>query len=76
MRTFTDNHGKRWQAALLDASYGHIMLVFSPLQGEGIRQRLLEAENLAEGEKQLAALDDDGLLAMLDDADPWDPAAG
>ncbi|HET6586476.1 MAG TPA: hypothetical protein VFG67_01725 [Oleiagrimonas sp.] len=73
MRTFTDNQGKRWQAALLEASYGNIMLVFSPLQGDGIRQQLLGAENLAEGETQLAGLDDAGLLAMLNDAEPWNP---
>lgn len=74
MRTFDDKQGKRWQVALLDASYGNIMLVFSPLKGDGIRQRLLAAENLSEGEAQLTALDDDGLRAMLAEADPWDPA--
>lgn len=74
MRTFTDNQGKPWQAALLEASYGNIMLVFSPMHGDGIRQQLLGVENLAEGEAQLAELDEAGLLAMLDDADPWNPA--
>ncbi|HET7300432.1 MAG TPA: hypothetical protein VFJ01_07235 [Oleiagrimonas sp.] len=73
MRTFIDNQGKRWHAALLEASYGNIMLVFSPLQGDGIRQQLLGVENLAEGEMLFAELDNAGLVAMLDDAAPWNP---
>lgn len=76
MRTFDDNQGNHWQAALLDASYGNIVLVLSPLHGSDIRQLLLEAENLAEGEAQLAALDEAGLRGMLDKADPWDPSTG
>lgn len=76
MRTFTDNQGKRWQAALLDASYGNIMLVFSPWQGDGIRQQLLGVENLAEGEASFAAMDDEELQRILAKASPWNPATG
>jgi hypothetical protein len=76
MRTFDDDNGRRWQAALLNASYGNIVLVFSPLAGDDIRQQLLRAENLAEGETQLAALDEAGLRTMLAEADPWDPVSG
>jgi hypothetical protein len=76
MRTFDDEHGRPWQAALLNASYGNIVLVFSPLAGDDIRQQLLAAENLAEGEAQLTALDDAGLRAMLAEATPWDPSSG
>ncbi|TAM91091.1 MAG: hypothetical protein EPN41_00105 [Candidimonas sp.] len=75
MRTFDDTQGNHWEAALLDASYGSIMLLFSPAQGEGIRQQLMPAENMKEAEAQLAALDDAGLRAMLAESRPWDPAA-
>lgn len=72
MRTVQDSDKKCWQAALLEASYGHIMLVFSPLEGDGIRQRLLDADHLAEAEMKLAALDDDQLRALLAEAQSWD----
>lgn len=76
MRTFEDNDGRRWQAALLNASYGNIMLVFSPLVGDGVRQQLLDAENLNQAEANLDAMDDDALRAMLDQAQAWQPGAG
>lgn len=76
MRSFEDNQGKQWQAALLDASYGNIMLIFSPMHGGEIRQQLLGAENLAAAEAQMVGMDDDALRTMLAEADVWDPAAG
>lgn len=75
MRTFED-HGKTWQAALLDASYGNIMLVFSPVHGGEIRQQLLTAANLSEAEAQLDGMDDEALCEMLSGADPWHSGAG
>lgn len=76
MRTFDDPRGDSWQAALLEASYGNIALVFSPLRGDGLRQLVMQAETLPEAEAQLAALDEAGLRALLEEAQPWDPAAG
>ncbi len=76
MRSFDDPLGQRWQAALLEASYGDFVLVFSPLQGSETRQKPLHADNLAEATAALAALDDDGLRALLAEAGPWDPSAG
>ena len=75
MRTFADKHGERWQAALLDASYGNIVLVYSPVHGDTIRQQLLDVDNLSEGQARLDGLDDDTLRAMLADADIWDANA-
>lgn len=74
MRTFDATDGQRWQAAVLDASYGVILLVFSPLQGEGIRRSQLQVVNLAEGLDWIAAADEDALRAQLGVADPWDPS--
>ncbi|MFT0533532.1 hypothetical protein ACMHYJ_12000 [Castellaniella hirudinis] len=73
MRIFTDAQGRQWDAALLDASYGNILLIFSARQGQDIRQQLLGADNLAQAENQLAACTDDDLRARLDQAQPWDP---
>ncbi len=75
MRSFTDAEGKAWQAALLDASYGNICLLFSPLRGNDIRQHPMPADNMAEAEEQFAGLDDDALRALLAGAGPWDPGA-
>lgn len=75
MRSFEDTHGEPWQAALLDGSYGNILLVFSPLRGGEVHQQPMYAENLAEAEAQLAALDEEGLRQALAEAELWDPAA-
>lgn len=76
MRHFDDSNGARWQAALLNASYGQIMLIFSPAHGGDSRRQLLAAENLAAAEAHLASLDDAALREMLADADSFDPGAG
>ena len=76
MRSFDDALGNTWQAALLEGSYGNILIAFSPTHGEGVRQCALDAANRAEAEQCFAALDDGGLCALLDEAEPWDPAMG
>ena len=73
MRSFDDPHGQHWQAALLAGSYGNVMLVFSPLQAGALRRCTLQVSNMAEATALLAALDEDGLRAMLLEADPWEP---
>ena len=73
MRSFDDTQGCTWQAALLEASYGNIALIFSPLRGEGLRQTLMAAQTLPEAEAQLAALDAAGLRALLAQARAWGP---
>lgn len=73
MRCFDDAQGRQWDAALLDASYGNILLIFSARQGQDIRQQLLGAENQAQADAQLAAFSDDELRTQLDLAQPWDP---
>ena len=74
MRTLHDAQGQRWQAALLEASYGQVLLVFSPAQGSGFRQHLMQAEYLAEAQAQLDAADDATLAQWLAEAAPWAPA--
>lgn len=76
MRSFTDTRGRAWQAALLDASHGEILLVFSPMHGNGNRASPLGAENLAQAMAELAALDEAGLQRLLEASGPYDPATG
>lgn len=73
MRSFDDTQGCTWQAALLEASYGNIALIFSPLRGEGLRQTLMAAQTLPEAEVQLATLDADGLRELLAQSRAWGP---
>ncbi|CAM5779822.1 hypothetical protein [Castellaniella caeni] len=73
MRSFTDPDGQPWDAALLDASYGNILLIFSQPRGQDIRQQLLGAENMAEAETLLANYNDDDLRELLANAQAWDP---
>lgn len=75
MRTFDDPQGQAWQAALLDASYGNISLIFSPLKGSDIRQQEMPADNMEEAQAQFAALSDDELRSLLAEAQPWNPGA-
>ena len=72
MRIFEDEQGVRWEAALLQGSYGHILLLFSPMQGTEVRQILMDANYMAEAGERLAALSDDKLRGLLGDARPWD----
>jgi hypothetical protein len=71
MRSFDDTRGGHWQAALLDASYGSMLLVFSP-SGDGvIRQTAMHAENMRLAEQQLADMDDAQLRSLLAASAPW-----
>ena len=73
MRSFDTPDGQRWQAALLEASYGQVLLIFSTDAAGDLRQHSMPAEHLAEATEQLAALDDAGLAALLTQAAPWQP---
>ena len=74
MRDFDDSQGRRWQAALLDGSYGHVILLFSPFEGGEVRQKLLDVDYMVEAGTWLAKLDEDELRALLLETTPWDPA--
>lgn len=72
MRAFKDDQGERWQAALMQGSYGHILLLFSPMSRSEARQILMDANYMAEAGERLAQLTDDQLRALLKDSQPWD----
>ncbi len=71
MRSFDDNQGGHWQAALMEASFGNVLMIFSRIGGEGALARPLDAANLHEAEQQLAAADEAALRHMLEEARPW-----
>lgn len=83
MRVFDDDQGVRWQAALMQGSYGHILLLFSPMSHSEARQVLMDANYMAEAGERLAQMTDAKLRELLKDAQTWDggkifanPAAG
>ena len=71
MRSFDDEHGGHWQAALLEASFGNVMLIFSRIGGEGVLQKTLDTANYHEAEQWLAGSDDATLRTRLAQAEPW-----
>ncbi|MFT0548403.1 hypothetical protein ACMHYO_18970 [Allopusillimonas ginsengisoli] len=73
MRTFNDSQGTAWQGALMEASYGAVLLLFSPLAGSDIRSQTMYVENMAEAEEQFTRMTDDELRALLSEAQPWSP---
>jgi hypothetical protein len=71
MRSFDDEHGGRWQAALMEASFGNVLLVFSRIGDEGVLHTPLNAANFHEAETLLADADETRLRALLAEAKPW-----
>lgn len=72
MRSFEDEHNQAWQAAVLDASYGSVMLIFSQLGSTDLLKGDLPAADLAEAREMLAAMDEAELRLRLAEAVPVD----
>ncbi len=71
MRSFDDEHGSHWQAALMEASFGNVLLIFTRIGGEGVLQRPLETANMQEAQQLLADAGESRLRTLLADAQPW-----
>ena len=71
MRTFTDESGARWEVFLGKASWGTLILLFSPIGGGGTRASILHAETTFAANAELDALTDDDLRVRLRDSQPW-----
>ena len=71
MRSFDDEHGSHWQAALMDASFGNVLLVFTRIGADGVLGTPLEAANFHEAEDWLAEAGEARLRALLAEAKPW-----
>lgn len=71
MRSFDDIQGSQWQAAVLDASYGSTLLVFSHAGDGVVRKTPLSADNVRLAEQQLADMDESQLRGLLAESVPW-----
>ena len=71
MRNFDDAQGHRWQATMLQASYGTVLVIFSRMDSDEVLKNTLDAVNLFDAEKLLADMDEAGLRAALAGAVPW-----
>lgn len=71
MRSFNDEHGGHWQAALLEASFGNVMLVFSRIGAGGVLRTPLDTANFHQAEQWLASADEDTLRDRLATAESW-----
>lgn len=72
MRSFDDTQGGSWQAAVLDASYGVMLLIFSRA-GDGVaRKATMSVENMRLAAQQLADMDVSQLRALLAESVPWE----
>jgi len=71
MRTFDDNSGNQWQAALMEASFGNVLLVFTRIGAEGVRRGALDAANYRQAEDWLAGADEERLRECLAESKPF-----
>jgi hypothetical protein len=71
MRSFDDERGGHWQAALMEASFGNVLLILTKIGAEGVLRAPLDAANFREAESWLAEADDARLRALLAAAEPW-----
>lgn len=55
----------------MEASFGNILLVFTPIGAEGVFRTLLDTPNFSEAERMLTDADDARLRALLAGAEPW-----
>lgn len=72
MRSFDDPRGGHWQAAVLDASYGSMLLVFSHAGDGEVRKVGMHAQNMRFAEAELAGMDDARLCQLLAESGPWE----
>ena len=71
MRSFDDERGGQWQAALMEASFGNVLLVLSRIGAPDVFQTALDAANFHEAEAWLGEAGQDRLRAMLAKAKPF-----
>lgn len=73
MRTFQDDSGREWDAAVYEESYGTQRLVFSVRGTRELRSHELEFTSHFEAQQWLVNQDEAVLRERLDRAPPWEP---
>lgn len=71
MRSFDDAQGGHWQAALMEASFGNVLMIFSRIGADGVLHKPLESANFSAAEQLLAEADETRLRSLLAEATPW-----
>jgi hypothetical protein len=71
VRSFLDDAGRRWEVVLGKASWGTLVLIFTPMAGGDARTSVLDAETSFDANAELDAMTDDALRARLRDSRPW-----
>lgn len=71
MRSFDDARGGHWQAALMEASFGNVLMIFSRIGADGVLHKPLASANFSEAEQLLAEADETHLRELLAEATPW-----
>jgi hypothetical protein len=67
VRRFSDATGREWEVVAGRESWGAIYAIFIPADGEGpLRQTHLQAESYEEANREMDALDDAAMQALLD----------
>ena len=66
MRRFRDRDGRVWDVVVGPESWGALLALFVPVDGEGARQTMLSAAGYTEAHQELDALEQDALQALLD----------
>lgn len=66
MRRFRDRDGRVWDVVVGHESWGALLALFVPVEGEGVRQTMLQAAGYHEAHQELDTLEQDGLQALLD----------
>lgn len=71
MRSFDDAQGGHWQAALLEASFGNVLVIFTRIGGDGVLHAPFDAANFHQAEQLLADADEARLRELLAGAKAW-----
>jgi hypothetical protein len=66
MRRFRDRSGRAWDVVIGHESWGALLALFVPVEGEGVRQTMLHAVGYNEAHQELDALEQAGLQSLLD----------
>jgi hypothetical protein len=66
MHRFRDRTGRDWDVVIGHESWGALLALFVPVDGDGVRQTMLNAAGYNEAHQELDTLGQAGLQALLD----------
>lgn len=72
MRSFSDEAGRDWDAAVGRESWGSVVLLLAPRAEGGVRVAPLASETVRDAERELAAMSEQMLREQLAASRPWE----